>query len=113
MEYSIIVTSVFERDLKRLSKKYKSIYKDIEEFEKHLLKNPDIGIDLGGKVRKIRLKVKSKNKGKSGGARIITYDLLVTEYLKEIYLVAIFDKSEKETLTKEEINILLKKCALI
>ena len=113
MEYKIIPTSVFQKDVKRLFKKYKSIFNDIAEFENELLNHPDIGEDLGGKLRKIRVQIKSKNKGKSGGARIITYNIIVTEYLKKIYLVAIYDKSEKETLTKEEINVLLKKCGLI
>ena len=64
MEYKIIPTSIFQKDVMRLFKKYKSIFEDIDKFESELLNNPDIGEDLGGKVRKIRLKVKSKNKGK-------------------------------------------------
>jgi hypothetical protein len=48
---------------------------------------------MGNNTYKIRLSVKSKGKGKSGGARVISY--LVTEN-KEVYLLLIYDKSEFE-----------------
>jgi hypothetical protein len=54
--------------------------------------------------------ITSKGKGKSGGARVISF--LVTED-KEIYLTYIYDKSQLENITKEQINELLKKANLI
>jgi hypothetical protein len=54
---------------------------------------------------KIRLAIESKNSGKSGGARIITY--VVTEQ-KEVYLVSIYDKSEISTIKDSDIKKLIK-----
>lgn len=54
--------------------------------------------------------ISSKGKGKSGGARIITF--IITEDL-EVYLVHIFDKSQLENLNKEQILELLKNAGLI
>ena len=54
--------------------------------------------------------VTSKGKGKSGGARVITY--LVTED-NEVYLVYIYDKSQLENITKEQIMEQLTKAGLI
>jgi hypothetical protein len=64
-----------------------------------------LGISLGNNCYKIRLSISSKGKGKSGGARIITY-VIFNNY--EVYLIAIFDKSEKENLSESEIKELLK-----
>jgi hypothetical protein len=65
---------------------------------------PDSGISLGGGVFKIRLAIKSKNKGKSGGARIITSYLSKDNVL---YLLTIYDKSDQESISDEVIDDLL------
>ncbi|MGE5447839.1 MAG: hypothetical protein ACM3PR_05710 [Bacteroidales bacterium] len=44
--------------------------------------------------------ISSKGKGKSAGARIITF--MVTED-KEVYLVYIYDKSQLENITKQQV----------
>jgi len=67
--------------------------------------NPTKGVPLGHNCYKIRLAIKSKGKGKSGGARIITY--LVNKD-KTVFLLTIFDKAEKENLTPGELQELLK-----
>ena len=46
-------------------------------------------------LTKLRVAIKSKGTGKSGGARVITY--IVTED-KEVYLLTIYDKAELETI---------------
>ncbi|MGQ1889972.1 type II toxin-antitoxin system RelE/ParE family toxin [Thermophagus sp. OGC60D27] len=61
-------------------------------------------------IHKTRMAIASKGKGKSGGARVITY--LVTED-NEVYLVYIYDKSQLENISKEQIIELLKKAARI
>jgi len=38
--------------------------------------------------------IKSKGAGKSGGARVITYNVLVTKEEGTVYLLEIYDKSE-------------------
>ena len=72
MEIEIITTPTFEKEFKRLNKKYASLKSDLEVFEKDISENPKIGDDLGHEVYKVRIAIKSKNKGKSGGGRIIT-----------------------------------------
>jgi len=68
----IIATSTFKKEFKRLNKKYPSLKNDIESFVNNLLDNPMFGIDLGNGLRKIRISIKSKLRGKQGGTRIIT-----------------------------------------
>lgn len=54
---------------------------------------------------KVRLKIKSKNAGKSGGARIITY---VRIEKKRIVLLDIYDKADTSTITDTELSLLIK-----
>jgi mRNA-degrading endonuclease RelE of RelBE toxin-antitoxin system len=88
MNIKVIPTVSFTKELKRLSKKHPGILSDIAELSKELKTNPTKGADLGKNVYKIRMAISDTNKGKSGGARIITYVVLVKEtvFLAEIYL---------------------------
>ena len=65
------------------------------------------GVDLGGGLRKVRMAIKSKGRGKSHGARVITYLLLVSEDEGEINLLTIYDKAERESISREEIEEIL------
>lgn len=90
----------FARQLKQLSKKYPSLKEDYASFLNSLQVDPLQGVDLGNGVRKIRFAIKSKAKGKSGGARAITYN--VEEAADETFLVTlltIYDKSEIENVS--------------
>lgn len=109
MKIEIITTPTFDREYKRLKKKYTSIPKDILLFENELINNTNIGIDLGGYIRKVRIAIKSKNKGKSGGARIITYNVIISVTEEKILLVTIFDKSEQNNISDTEIKNILRK----
>lgn len=91
MNFSVIPTERFKKDAKRLVKKYPSLKQELAEINNLLTRQPDSGTPLGHDTYKIRIAIKSKNKGKSGGARLITY--LVTAD-KEVYLLTIYDKSE-------------------
>jgi hypothetical protein len=71
---------------------------------------PDSGTALGHGIYKIRMAITSKGKGQSAGARVITF--LVTDDM-EVYLVHIYDKSQLDTLTKDQIIELLKKVGLM
>ena len=104
MNYKIATTEYFESNFKRLSKKYHSLIDDLEKFKKELLKNPTAGDDLGENIRKVRMAIASKNKGKSGGARVITCNVLVDMINTKIYLLAIYDKGEQENISKKEIK---------
>jgi hypothetical protein len=108
VKIKITTTPTFDREYKRLKKKYKSLPDDLLLFEKDLTENPDIGVDLGGNVHKIRLAIKSKNKGKAGGARIITYTVLASISEMEILLITIFDKSEQDNISDTDIKQIMR-----
>ncbi len=69
-----------------------------------LEKDPIQGVSLGNNCYKIRLSIASKGKGKSGGARVIT-NIVVDK--KNVYLLTIYDKSEKDNITDIELSLLL------
>ena len=95
MNYEIIITKTFKRDFKPLFKKYRSLLDDLEQFKDELLKNPTMGEDSGGNTRKIRMAIASKNKGKSGGARVITFDVVVDFDNTDIYLITISTNNQE------------------
>lgn len=79
MNYRIIPQKHFLKELKRLAKKYHSLKQDLQALQNELSSNPSAGIDLGCGIRKIRMAIGSKNKGKSHGARVITYTYTVND----------------------------------
>ena len=105
MSYQIIPTNNFNHEVKKLAKKYRSIANDLEELEKELSKNPTLGDHLGSNVYKVRMAISDKGKGKSGGARVITHIYTLGE---KLLLLSVYDKSEKENISDDEIKQLLK-----
>mgnify|MGYP000541913016 CR=1 FL=1 len=73
MSCDITYSPRFARELKKLSKHYKSLKLDYANLLESLKANPEQGVSLGNNLRKVRMAITSKNKGKSGGARVITY----------------------------------------
>ena len=106
MKVTLIPSVEFLRQLKRLSKKYKSLGEDYKALKKSLLENPVQGDDLGGGVRKIRMAIGSKGKGKSGGARVLTLTVLVSEDA-DVTLLTIYDKDETDNVSDEYIRWLI------
>lgn len=102
--YSIRTARSFERDAKKLLKKYASLRIELRELGDELAENPTLGIPLGKDCYKIKIGIKSKGKGSRGGARIITY--VITEN-EEVILLTIYDKKEKSNLTSNELEELL------
>ncbi len=102
------LSPAFRKDLKRLGKKYRSLPDEIGQLIDELETNPYLGTDLGDNVRKIRLGIASKGKGKRGGARVLT-DTEAVISINEglVTLLTLYDKSERETLTNAEIKELL------
>jgi hypothetical protein len=98
IENKVYRTSVFEADYKRFAVKFVSLPSEVQQLEKDLVKQPDIGTSLGGNIYKIRVACKSKGKGTSGGFRVITY--LVDERAEgtDIYLITMYDKSEESSI---------------
>ncbi len=105
MSYKIELTENFKKEAKRLIKKYASLRTEILELGKELAENPTTGIPLGYDVYKIRLGVASKNKGKAGGARVITFVKIIDE---TVYLLSIYSKGEIDSLTDNEIIDLIR-----
>ena len=104
MSYKIIAIPKFKKEVKQLSKKYPSFKNDFAEFLLALETDPFSGVLLTNNCYKYRIAIKSKNKGKSSGARIIAH-IVITD--SSIYLLSIFDKSTKETISDKDINDLL------
>ena len=102
MTVKIIPSAEFDRQFKRLAKKFKSLPSDYLALSKELKENPFQGTDLGGGVRKIRMAISSKGKGKSGGARVLTLNVLVSDDA-EVTLLTIYDKNEIENVSDEYI----------
>ena len=105
MNYKVTATPRFLKDIKSLSKKYSSLKYEIAELINSLQSNPEQGTPIGHHCFKIRLAIASKGKGKSGGARVITCIRVVST---TVFLLAIYDKSEKENITNEELLSILK-----
>ncbi|WP_425390164.1 hypothetical protein [Ekhidna sp.] len=74
MSYEILTTSRFDREFKALAKKHKSLPEDILKLKRLLIDDPKLGAGLGNNVRKVRISIKSKGSGKSGGGRVILLD---------------------------------------
>src|ERR1700744_2422488 len=103
MALVVIPTEDFVKELKQISKKHKGILADIARLSAQLKENPAMGTPLGQNLYKIRMAVSGNNKGKSGGARVITYVFLANE---TIYLTDIYLKSEHDT---ADISILIQR----
>lgn len=112
MNYEIIVKPTFQREAKRMAKHYVSFKEDFAALVDRLEQNPLLGTDLGHGLRKIRMKITSKGKGKSGGARVITFLLHISEEDAVLNLIFIYDKAERESITSKEIKQLLKQNGL-
>jgi mRNA-degrading endonuclease RelE of RelBE toxin-antitoxin system len=106
MSYKVITIPVFERQVKRLVKKYPSLKSELLQLIQLLKEIPqEQGTSLGNSCYKIRIAIASKGKGKSGGARVITH-LQISESI--VFLLSIYDKSEQADITDGELNELLK-----
>lgn len=100
MEVTIKTIPEFDRRAKRLAKKYKSLKTDLQQLVTTLRREPTHGTDLGAGVYKVRLAIASKGGGKSGGGRVITYAIKITEPdCYEVTLLTIYDKSEISNVT--------------
>lgn len=104
MKYNVITIPPFDRQLKRLAKKFPSLKSEYAFLIESLENEPNQGTLLINNCYKIRFAIKSKGKGKSGGAKIITHVQIVGS---NVYLLAIYNKSEKENITDKEIEYLL------
>ena len=104
MNFDVEVTHYFKKQAKHLIKKYPSLKHEISSLIDSLAFHPEQGTSLGKGCYKIRVPIASKGKGKSGGARIITHVQVVR---LKVYMLTIYDKSELENLTDQELKEIL------
>ena len=104
MNYRVELTENFKKEAKKLIKKYPSLKDEINELGKELTINPTKGTALGNDVYKIRIAIASKGKGKSGGARIISFVKIVDEI---VYLLTIYSKGNRDNVSDKEIKEML------
>ncbi|MCM5530315.1 type II toxin-antitoxin system RelE/ParE family toxin [Parasegetibacter sp. NRK P23] len=108
MSYKVIPTSTFKKEAKRLIKKFPSLKNELLDLSKSLAESPETGTPLGNNTFKIRVAIQSKGKGKSGGARVITYVVTADE---EVYLLTIYDKSDLANVDDKTLKTIIKKLA--
>jgi hypothetical protein len=108
MANRIVYSAVFIRRAKDLKKKHASLTSDLDELEKSLINNPKQGDDLGGGLYKVRLAIKSKGKGKSGGYRVITYLVNQSADNTLINMLTLYDKSEESSIDKSHLLKLIR-----
>ena len=105
MSHSIKITASFAKEAKPLIKKYPSFKSDVGKLIHKLEVNPTLGTPLGHNLFKIRIAISSKGRGKSGGARVITYVLSDNAVVN---LISIYDKAEYDTADIEVLLVILK-----
>lgn len=110
MNLKLIPTPEFSRAVKKLYKKYRLIFKDLEFLENELLNNPKSGIDLGNNCFKLRLSNSSIPTGKRGGFRVVYY---YRSQNTKIYLLNIYSKTELENISDNRLLEIFKKNELI
>ena len=106
MKLKIVATPEFRKKVKKLSKTYKNITKDLKKLNSILKENPKAGIELGKNCYKIRLANSSIPTGKSGGFRVITYYIDANNTIRLLY---IFSKTEQENISNKELENLINK----
>jgi mRNA-degrading endonuclease RelE of RelBE toxin-antitoxin system len=101
----IIVTLNYLKGYKKIRKKYVSFANDMENVINSLEQNAQQGKEIMPNVYKLRVTISGKNKGKSGGARLIFYYLVSDE---KVILMYVYDKSETSDIDDQEIKDFVK-----
>jgi mRNA-degrading endonuclease RelE of RelBE toxin-antitoxin system len=109
MNYRIIATHRFEKEIKRLAKKFPSLKSEFTLLLNEIEEKPGTGVFIGNGCYKIRIAIGSKGKGKRGGARVVTHLYLTTE---TVYLLTIYDKSEKSDVKPKELKEMIENLEL-
>lgn len=109
MNLKLIPTPEFSRSVKKLNKKYQLITKDLKILEKELIANPKSGIELGNNSFKVRIPNSSIPTGKRGGFRVVYY---YKDQNDNIYLLAIYSKTDLENISHRKLADILEKNGL-
>ena len=94
---TISVSDDFAKEAKRLAKKYPSFKQDYKDFLVSIKNNPLQGDEITKNIRKIRMAIKAKGKGKSGGARVITFNILTDIENGHVVFLLLYDKENAST----------------
>ena len=112
MGFEIQTTSYFDAEAKRLAKRHHSFVDDLQELRDNLLKNPYQGTELSPGIRKVRLTISSKGRGKSGGARVITFTYLVNEKDGVVVLLLLYDKADASNIKMNVVRQIVKELGI-
>jgi len=112
MSLEFIPSDYFATELKRLAKRYRGLVDDYEAFLNSLKENPLQGTEIAPNIRKIRMPITAKGRGKSGGARVITYNAIVAEQEGRIYLLLIYDKADASSVKMNVVKQIAKDLGL-
>ena len=112
MNFEIQTTSYFDSEAKRLAKRHRSFVDDLSDFQDSILKNPYQGTELSPGIRKVRLTIGSKGRGKSGGARVITFTYLVDEKDGVVILLLLYDKADASSIKMNVVRQIIKDLGL-
>jgi len=105
MSYNIELSANFKKEAKKLVKRFPSLKSELANLFAELEENPTLGIPLGNDIYKIRLSVASKNKGKSGGARVMSFVKVIDT---TVLLFSIYNKGDKASISDKDIQELIK-----
>ena len=94
---TVSVSDDFAKEAKRLAKKYPSFKQDYKDFLVSIKNNPLQGDEITKNIRKIRMAIKAKGKGKSGGARVITFNILTDIKNGHVVFLLLYDKEDAST----------------
>lgn len=108
MSYNIIRSDYFTAEFKRLAKRYKGLASDYESFLDSLRENPLQGVEIAPHIRKVRMTISAKGRGKSGGARVITFNALISEKEDTIALLLIYDKADASNIKMNVLKDIIK-----
>lgn len=103
--FELIPIIPFQKQAKKLIKKYPSLKTELLQLFDSLTENPIMGVNIGNNCYKIRISIASKNKGKSAGVRVVI-NVYIDE--KEVYLLTVYDKSDKSSISDKELKELIK-----
>ncbi|XCN73320.1 MAG: type II toxin-antitoxin system RelE/ParE family toxin [Candidatus Electrothrix aestuarii] len=112
--YTVKTTETFEKNIKRLSKKYRRIKKDVLPILNRLASGEFTGDSISGCnniLYKTRIASSDQKKGKRGGFRLI-YSVKNDSEDNEIILHTIYAKSSKSDISTGEMKNIMKELEL-
>lgn len=109
---TISVSDDFAKEAKHLAKKYPSFKQDYKDFLVSIKNNPLQGDEITKNIRKIRMAIKAKGKGKSSGARVITFNILTDIENGHVVFLLLYDKKDASTVKVNVVKQLVRDMGL-